>query len=133
MMKTTLIGKEYQIILIAFSLSINYIKNPSYTVLTKIMKAIVCYLGNYNNFEIQKACSVVILEIFDQIIKNGENHENAFTFIIKFFLEVIEKNKAIVSQPKDNGIMNGGYVIISDIIFKFHPGKMKKEGKQTKR
>ena len=113
---TTLIGKEYQIILIAFALNINYIKNPSHTVLSKIMKAIVCYLGNYNNFEIQKACSVVILEIFDQIIKNGENHENAFTFIIKFFLEVIEKNKAIVSQPKDNGIMNGGYVIISDII-----------------
>ena len=113
---TTLIGKEYQIILIAFSLNINYIKNPSYTVLTKIMKAIVCYLGNYNNFEIQKACSVVILEIFDQIVQNGENHENAFTFIIKFFLEVIEKNRALVSLPKDNGIMNGGYIIISDII-----------------
>ena len=113
---TTLIGKEYQIILIAFALNINYIKNPSYTVLTKIMKAITCYLGNYNNFEIQKSCSVVIIEIFDQIIKNGETHENALSFIIKFFLEIIEKNRALVSQPKDNGIMNGGYVIISDII-----------------
>ena len=113
---TTLIGKEYQIILIAFALNINYIKNPSLTVLTKIMKAIVCYLGNYNNFEIQKACSVVILEIFDQIVKNGDTHENALTFILKYFLEVIEKNRALVSQPKDNGIMNGGFVIISDII-----------------
>ena len=55
---TTLIGKEYQIILIAFALSINYIKNPSYTVLTKIMNAITCYLGNYNNFEIQKSCAI---------------------------------------------------------------------------
>ena len=83
---------------------------------TKIMKAIACYLGNYNNFEIHKACSVVIIEIFDQIIKNGENHENALTFILKYFLEVIEKNRALVSQPKDNGIMNGGYIIISDIL-----------------
>ena len=65
---TTNIGKEYQIILIAFALNINYIKNPNLTVLTKIMKAIACYLGNYNNFEIHKACSVVIIEIFDQIL-----------------------------------------------------------------
>ena len=113
---TTLIGKEYQIILIAFALSINYIKNPSYTVLTKIMNAITCYLGNYNNFEIQKSCAVVIIEIFDQLVKNGENHENALTFILKYFLGVIEKNRALVSQPKDNGIMNGGYIIISDIL-----------------
>ena len=40
---TTTIGKEYQIILIAFALSINYLKNPSYTVLNKIMSAITCY------------------------------------------------------------------------------------------
>jgi hypothetical protein len=73
-------------------------------------------LGSYNNFEIQKACAVVIIEIFDQIVKNGENHENTLTFILKYFLEVIEKNRALVSQPKDNGIMNGGYIIISDII-----------------
>ena len=113
---STVIGKEYQIVLIAFALSINYLKNPEYSVLTKIANAITCYLGNYNNFEIQKACSVVMIEIFDQIVRNGENHENAFTFVVKFFLEVIEKNKALVSQPKDNGVMNGGYVIISDII-----------------
>ena len=36
----TLTGKEYQIILIAFALNINYIKNVTYTTLTKIMKAI---------------------------------------------------------------------------------------------
>ena len=113
---TTIIGKEYQIILIAFALNINYIKNPSYTVLTKIMKAIACYLGNYNNFEIQKACAVVIIEIFDQIVKMGANHENALSFILKYFLEIIDKNRALVSQPKDNGIMNGGYIIISDIL-----------------
>ena len=113
---STVIGKEYQIVLIAFALSINYLKNPEYSVLTKIANAITCYLGNYNNVEIQKACSVVMIEIFDQIVRNGENHENAFTFVVKHFLEVIEKNKALVSQPKDNGVMNGGYVIISDII-----------------
>ena len=113
---STVIGKEYQIVLIAFALSINYLKNPDYSILTKIANAITCYLGNYNNFEIQKACSVVMIEIFDQIVRNGENHENAFTFVVKHFLEVIEKNKALVSQPKDNGVMNGGYVIISDII-----------------
>ena len=113
---STIIGKEYQIVLIAFALNINYLKNPSNTVLTKIANAITVYLGNYNNFEIQKACSVVFIEIFDQIVRNGENHETALTFIIKYFLEVIEKNRALVSQPKDNGVMNGGYVIISDII-----------------
>ena len=36
----------------------------------------------------------------------GENHENAYSFIIKYFLDLIEKNKALVSQPKDNGILN---------------------------
>ena len=112
----TLIGKEYQIILIAFALNINYIKNTTYTILNKIMKAISNNLEKYNNFEIQKACSVVVIEIFDQIIKMGENHENAFSFIIKFFLELIEKNKALVSQPKDNGILNGSFIIINDIL-----------------
>ena len=112
----TSIGKEYQIILIAFALSINYLKNPNYSILTKIAKAIVCYLGNYNTFEIQKACSVVIIEIFDQILKNGDNQQNALNFILKFFLEIIDQNRAFVSQPKDNGIINGGYVIISDIL-----------------
>ena len=112
----TLIGKEYQIILIAFALNINYIKNVTYTILNKIMKAISNNLEKYNNFEIQKACSVVVIEIFDQIIKMGENHENAFSFIIKFFLELIEKNKALVSQPKDNGILNGSFIIINDIL-----------------
>jgi len=112
----TLIGKEYQIILVAFALNVNYIKNITYTILTKIMKAISINLEKYNNFEIQKACSVVIIEIFDQIIKMGENRENAFTFIIKYFFELIEKNKAIVSQPKDNGVLNGSFVIISDLL-----------------
>ena len=68
----TLTGKEYQIILIAFALNINYIKNVTYTTLTKIMKAISNNLEKYNNFEIQKACSVVVIEIFDQIVKMGE-------------------------------------------------------------
>ena len=112
----TLTGKEYQIILIAFALNIDYIKNLTYTTLTKIMKAISNNLEKYNNFEIQKACSVVIIEIFDQIIKMGENHENAFSFIIKFFFDLIEKNRAIVSQPKDNGILNGSFIIINDIL-----------------
>ena len=112
----TLIGKEYQIILVAFALNVNYIKNITYTILTKIMKAISINLEKYNNFEIQKACSVVIIEIFDQIIKMGENQKNAFTFIIKYFFELIEKNKAIVSQPKDNGVLNGSFVIISDLL-----------------
>ena len=112
----TLIGKEYQIILIAFALSINYIKNVTYTILNKILNAISYNLEKYNNFEIQKACSVVTLEIFDQIIKMGENHENAFSFIIKYFLDLIEKNRALVSQPKDNGIFNGSFIIISDIL-----------------
>ena len=112
----TLIGKEYQIILVAFALNVNYIKNITYTILTKIMKSISINLEKYNNFEIQKACSVVIIEIFDQIIKMGENQENAFTFIIKYFFELIEKNKAIVSQPKDNGVLNGSFVIISDLL-----------------
>jgi hypothetical protein len=71
----TLIGKEYQIILVAFALNVNYIKNITYTILTKIMKAISINLEKYNNFEIQKACSVVIIEIFDQIIKMGENQD----------------------------------------------------------
>ena len=112
----TLTGKEYQIILIAFALNINYIKNVTYTTLTKIMKAISNNLEKYNNFEIQKACSVVVIEIFDQIVKMGENHENAFSFIIKFFFDLIEKNRAIVSQPKDNGILNGSFIIINDIL-----------------
>ena len=112
----TLIGKEYQIILIAFALNINYIKSMTYTILNKIMKAVANNLEKYNHFEIQKACSVVIIEIFDQIIKMGENHENAYSFIIKFFLDLIEKNKALVSQPKDNGILNGSFIIISDLL-----------------
>ena len=102
----TLIGKEYQIILIAFALNINYIKSMTYTILNKIMKAVANNLEKYNHFEIQKACSVVIIEIFDQIIKMGENHENAYSFIIKFFLDLIEKNKALVSQPKENEVEN---------------------------
>ena len=112
----TLTGKEYQIILIAFALNINYIKSMTYTILNKIMKAVANNLEKYNHFEIQKACSVVIIEIFDQIIKMGENHENAYSFIIKFFLDLIEKNKALVSQPKDNGILNGSFIIISDLL-----------------
>ena len=112
----TLIGKEYQIILIAFALNINYIKSMTYIILNKIMKAVANNLEKYNHFEIQKACSVVIIEIFDQIIKMGENHENAYSFIIKFFLDLIEKNKALVSQPKDNGILNGSFIIISDLL-----------------
>ena len=112
----TLIGKEYQIILVAFALNINYLKNVTYTVLNKILKSISSYLEKYNNLEIQKACSVVTIEIFDQIIKMGENQENAFSFIIKFYLDLIEKNRALVSQPKDNGILNGSFVIISDLL-----------------
>ena len=112
----TLIGKEYQIILVAFALNINYLKNVTYTVLTKILKSLSSYLEKYNNLEIQKACSVVTIEIFDQIIKMGENQENAFSFIIKFYLDLIEKNRALVSQPKDNGILNGSFVIISDLL-----------------
>jgi hypothetical protein len=112
----TLIGKEYQIILVAFALNINFLKNVTNTVLTKILKAISSYLEKYNNLEIQKACSVVTIEIFDQIIKTGENQENAFSFIIKFYLDLIEKNRALVSQPKDNGILNGSFVIISDLL-----------------
>ena len=80
------------------------------------MKAVANNLEKYNHFEIQKACSVVIIEIFDQIIKMGENCENAFSFIIKFFFDLIEKNKAIVSKSKDNGILNGAFVIISDLL-----------------
>ena len=127
----TLTGKEYQIILVAFALNIDFIKNITYTILTKIMKAISSYLEKYNNLEIQKACSVVTIEIFDQIIKMGENQENAFTFIIKFYLDLIEKNRAIVSQPKDNGILNGSFVIISDLlcyIINLNSGKDIKEG-----
>ena len=127
----TLTGKEYQIILVAFALNIDFIKNVTYTILTKIMKAISSYLEKYNNLEIQKACSVVTIEIFDQIIKMGENQENAFTFIIKFYLDLIEKNRAIVSQPKDNGILNGSFVIISDLlcyIINLNSGKDIKEG-----
>ena len=112
----TLIGKEYQIILVSFALNINYLKNVTYTVLTKILKSLSSYLEKYNNLEIQKACSVVTIEIFDQIIKMGENQENAFSFIIKFYLDLIEKNRALVSQPKDNGILNGSFVIISDLL-----------------
>ena len=122
----TLIGKEYQIILVAFALNINFLKNVTNTVLTKILKAISSYLEKYNNLEIQKACSVVTIEIFDQIIKTGENQENAFTFIIKFYLDLIEKNRALVSQPKDNGILNGSFVIISDLLcylINFNSGK----------
>ena len=127
----TLTGKEYQIILVAFALNIDFIKNITYTILTKIMKALSSYLEKYNNLEIQKACSVVTIEIFDQIIKMGENQENAFTFIIKFYLDLIEKNRAIVSQPKDNGILNGSFVIISDLlcyIINLNSGKDIKEG-----
>jgi hypothetical protein len=51
----TLTGKEYQIILVAFALNIDFIKNITYTILTKIMKAISSYLEKYNNLEIQKA------------------------------------------------------------------------------
>ena len=40
----TLIGKEYQIILVAFALNINFLKNVTNTVLTKILKAISSYL-----------------------------------------------------------------------------------------
>ena len=111
-----LIGKEYQIILIAFALNINYIKNMTYTILNKILKNISDNLEKYNNLEIQKACSVVCIEIFDQILKMGENQETAFSFLIKFFLDLIDKKKAVVSQYKDNGIINGSFVIISDIL-----------------
>ena len=112
----TLIGKEYQIILIAFALNVDFVKNINFTLLTKILKSISNFMEKNNNFEIQKACSVVTIEIFDQLIKIGENCENAFTFIIKFFFDLIEKNKAIVSMPKDNGILNGAFVIISDLL-----------------
>ena len=112
----TLIGKEYQIILIAFALNVDFVKNINFTLLTKILKSISNFLEKNNNFEIQKACSVVTIEIFDQLIKMGENCENAFSFIIKFFFDLIEKNKAIVSMPKDNGILNGAFVIISDLL-----------------
>jgi len=112
----TLIGKEYQIILIAFALNVDFVKNINFTLLTKILKSISNFLEKNNNFEIQKACSVVTIEIFDQLIKMGENCENAFTFIIKFFFDLIDKNKAIVSMPKDNGILNGAFVIISDLL-----------------
>ena len=112
----TLIGKEYQIILIAFALNVDFVKNINFTLLTKILKSISNFLEKNNNFEIQKACSVVTIEIYDQLNKMGENCEKAFTFVVKFFFDLIDKNKAIVSMPKDNGILNGAFVIISDLL-----------------
>lgn len=108
------IGREYQIILIAYALSVGFIKSPDRQVLSKLIEAVACYLGD-NTLNIHKACSVVIIELYDLIVKN-ENKKNAIEFIVNYFIELIEKNHSAVSDEKYNGVVNGSFAIIDDLI-----------------
>ena len=108
------IGREYQIILIAYALSVGFIKSSDRQVLSKLIEAVACYLGD-NTLNIHKACSVVIIELYDLIVKH-ENKKNAIDFIVNFFIGLIEKNHSAVSDEKFNGIVNGSFAIIDDLI-----------------
>ena len=108
------IGREYQIILIAYALSVGFIKNSDRGVLTKLLEAVACYLSD-NTLNIHKACSVVVIEMFDLIVKN-EPQKNGLDFIVNYFINLVEKNHAAVSNEKDNGVVNGSFAIIDDII-----------------
>ena len=108
------IGREYQIILIAYALSVGFIKNSDRGVLIKLLEAVACYLSD-NSLNIHKACSVVVIEMFDLIIKN-EPQKNGLDFIVNYYINLVEKNHAVVSNEKDNGVVNGSFSIIDDII-----------------
>ena len=75
------LGKEYQLILIAYAISIYYIKASDNDMINKILDSINIFMID-NSFNIHKAASVVILEIYDQ----SENKEKISEFIFKFFL-----------------------------------------------
>ena len=108
------IGREYQIILIAYALSVGFIKSSDRQVLSKLIEAVACYLGD-NTLNIHKACSVVIIELYDLIVKH-EDKKSAIDFIVNYFIGLIEKNHSAVSDEKFNGIVNGSFAIIDDLI-----------------
>ena len=105
------LGKEYQLILIAYAISIYYIKASDNDMINKILDSINIFMID-NSFNIHKAASVVILEIYDQ----SENKEKISEFIFKFFFNSIDKNHNIIDKIKDNGILNGSFIIINDLL-----------------
>ena len=107
-------GKEYQIILIAYAININYIKSPNHEISSEILNSISNFLMD-DNYYIHKALSIVIIELFDFLSKN-ETKENVSDFILKYFFNLIDKNHNLSNQ-NDNGILNGIFIIINDLIF----------------
>ena len=110
----TKIGKEYQLVLIAYALNINYIKNPNHNIASKILESI----GNYlyiNSFNLHKAASIAIIELFDLLCEN-ETKDKALEFILKYFFGIIEKNHNIISKINENGILNGSFIIINELL-----------------
>ncbi len=105
------LGKEYQLILIAYAISIYSIKVSDNDMINKILESINIFIID-NSFNIHKAASVVILEIYDQ----SENKEKISEFIFKFFFNSIDKNHNIIDKIKDNGILNGSFIIINDLL-----------------
>ena len=110
----TKIGKEYQLILIAYSLSINYIKSPNHNITSKILESIGNFLIN-NSFNIHKAASISIIEIFN-LLNETETKDKSLEFILKYFFNIIEKNHNIINKINENGILNGCFIIINDLI-----------------
>ena len=108
------IGREYQIILIAFAIKMGYVSNCDHSVLTKLLDVVTCYLSD-NSINIHKGCSIVVIEIFDLIMKN-ENIESALGFIYRYFSNVVNKHHADVPKEENNGVVNGSFAIVNDII-----------------
>ena len=107
-------GKEYQSILIAYAININYIKHPNHEIISEILDSISNFLFD-NNFIIHKASSIVIIELFDLLSQN-ETKDNDLNFILKYFFNLIDKNHNLSNQ-NDNGILNGSFIIINDLIY----------------
>lgn len=110
----TSIGKEYQIISIAYAISVGFIKTANQLVISRMLEALVPFLQD-NTLNIHKACSVAVIELYDLLINNSDR-QNATNLILDFFIKTIDKNRAIVSVFKHNGIVNGSCVIIDDLI-----------------
>ena len=107
-------GKEYQIILIAYAININYIKKINQEITSEILDSISNCLMD-NDFIIHKASSIVIIELFDLLSQN-ETKDNNLAFILKNFFDLIDKNLNLSNQ-NNNGILNGIFFIINDLIF----------------
>ena len=107
-------GREYQIILIAYAIKMGYLSNCEHSVLSKLLDVVTCYLSD-NSINIHKGCSIVVIEIFD-LIMNNENIESALGFVYRFFSNVVNKHHADVPKEENNGVVNGSFAIVNDII-----------------